>query len=228
MINFHPDQALLAAYAADSLPLGMTIAVAIHVERCPHCAALVAQYEQALSQQWLRTDCGQDQQAMSRLADLDAMLEMIMDQPCVKPLSVSSSVSAELVLGGHLYRLPKALRGIARQQWQQFGPISRSRLQLTDLRAEGSAHHAALMWMQPGAAVPHHSHGGVELMVPIAGAFADELGDYVPGDFILRAADVAHQPHSTEGCLCFSLLDAPVHFTRLDEVKRINAGDLLY
>ena len=32
MINFHPDNALLAAYAADTLPLSMTLAVAIHVD----------------------------------------------------------------------------------------------------------------------------------------------------------------------------------------------------
>ena len=35
MINFHPDKALLTAYAADTLPLSMTLAVAIHIEFCP-------------------------------------------------------------------------------------------------------------------------------------------------------------------------------------------------
>ena len=56
MINFHPDNALLAAYAADTLPLSMTLAVAIHVEFCPTCARRVADLERQLAESVLIAD----------------------------------------------------------------------------------------------------------------------------------------------------------------------------
>lgn len=220
MINFHPDETLLAAYAADTLPVGMAIAVAIHVEVCPHCAQLVAQYEQQLAVQWV-----QDDVASAGMMDADAMLAMILDQPVLSPFQTAShAITASITVQGQSFTLPRALRGMVNQHWQQFGQISRSRLALADQ----TTLHAALMFFAPGAAVPHHSHGGIELMLPLHGAFADELGDYQPGDFILHQAQVAHQPRSTEGCLCYSLLDAPAQFTDGAAVLMPGARELLY
>jgi len=220
MINFHPEESLLAAYAADTLPVGMAIAVAIHVEVCPHCAQLVAQYEHQLAAQWVL-----DEAATGEGMDTDAMLAMILDQPCLSPFQAASRpITASITVQGQSFTLPRALRGLVNQPWQQFEQISRSRLTLHDQ----SAQHAALMFFASGAAVPHHSHGGIELMLPLHGAFADELGDYQPGDFILHQAQVAHQPRSAEGCLCYSLLDAPVRFTDGRAVLMPGASELLY
>lgn len=222
MINFHPDETLLAAYAADSLPVGMAIAVAIHVEVCPHCAQLVAQYEQQLASRWALDEGGQE--LAMPLADADAMLASILAQPSQSPFRTPPQPAASVTIQGQSFTLPRALRGLVNQPWQQFAQISRSRLALADQTTQ----HAALMLFAPGAAVPHHSHGGVELMLPLHGAFADELGDYQPGDFILHQARVAHQPRSTEGCLCYSLLDAPVHLTDGRMMLMPGASELFY
>ncbi len=85
-----------------------------------------------------------------------------------------------------------------------MGNIGRSRLLLDDQ----SSGRASLMYLSAVAAVPQHTHRGIELTLPLTGVFRDELGEYIPGDFVLRDAKFAHQPQSRDGCLCFALLDA--------------------
>ena len=218
MINFHPDNALLAAYAADTLPLSMTLAVAIHVEFCPTCARRVADLERQLAESVLIADRVLPEEEHL----LDDMLSYILEQP-----SITVPVQAEepkIEIQGQTFWLPRALRHISRQNWQQMGNIGRSRLLLDDQ----SSSRASLMYLSAGAAVPQHSHRGIELTLPLTGVFRDELGEYIPGDFVLRDAKIAHQPQSRDGCLCFALLDAPVQFTQGLPRLLNGFGDLLY
>lgn len=218
MINFHPDNALLAAYAADTLPLSMTLAVAIHVEFCPTCARRVADLERQLAESVLIADPVSPEEGLL----FDDMLSFILEQPT---LNVSAPVDEpKIEIDGQTFWLPRALRHISRQNWQQMGNIGRSRL----LLGEQSSGRASLMYLSAGAAVPQHTHRGMELTLPLNGVFRDELGEYIPGDFVLRDAKIAHQPQSKEGCLCFALLDAPVQFTQGLPRLLNGFGDLLY
>ena len=218
MINFHPDNALLAAYAADTLPLSMTLAVAIHVEFCPTCARRVADLERQLAESVLIADKIFPEEKHL----FDDMLSYILEQPSVTvPVQMEEP---KIEIQGQSFWLPRALRHISRQNWQQMGNIGRSRLLLDDQ----SSSRASLMYLSAGAAVPQHSHRGIELTLPLTGVFRDELGEYIPGDFVLRDAKVAHQPQSRDGCLCFALLDAPVQFTQGLPRLLNGFGDLLY
>lgn len=218
MINFHPDNALLAAYAADTLPLSMTLAVAIHVEFCPTCARRVADLERQLAESVLIAD-----KVLPEEEHLfDDMLAYILEQPSM-PVPVQAE-EPKIEIQGQSFWLPRALRHISRQNWQQMGNIGRSRLLLDDQ----SSGRASLMYLSAGAAVPQHTHRGMELTLPLTGVFRDELGEYIPGDFVLRDAKVAHQPQSRDGCLCFALLDAPVQFTQGLPRLLNGFGDLLY
>jgi len=86
MINFHPDNALLAAYAADTLPLSMTLAVAIHVEFCPTCARRVADLERQLAESVLIVDtCTR---AGGRAEDRDPGADILVT-PCITPYQPS-------------------------------------------------------------------------------------------------------------------------------------------
>lgn len=218
MINFHPDNALLAAYAADTLPLSMTLAVAIHVEFCPACAQRVADFERRLAENVLIAEPVMPSDEPS----FDDMLSFILAQPEEPVQRLETEPAIEI--NGQSFWLPRALRHIGRQNWQQMGNIGRSRLLLD----EASSGRASLMYLAAGASVPQHTHKGMELTLPISGAFRDELGEYIPGDFILRDSHVAHQPRSKEGCLCFALLDAPVRFTQGLPRLLNNFGELLY
>lgn len=219
MINFHPDNALLAAYAADTLPLCMMLAVAIHVEFCPACARRVADFERQLAESILIAD----QAASADDPLFDDMLSYILEQPAmVMPVQTEEP---RIEIQGQSFWLPRALRHIGRHHWQQMGNIGRSRLLLDEQSAGG---RASLMYLSAGAAVPQHTHRGLELTLPLTGVFRDELGEYIPGDFVLRDAKVAHQPQSRDGCLCFALLDAPVQFTQGLPRLLNGFGDLLY
>ena len=218
MINFHPDNALLAAYAADTLPLTMTLAVAIHVEFCPACAQRVAELERKLAEKILLAAPVSPADALQ----INHTLSYILQQPESPALQPMTEPTIEIQ--GQVFWLPRALRHLARQNWQQMGNIGRSRLLLD----EQSTGRASLMYLSAGAAVPRHVHKGMELTLPISGAFRDELGEYIPGDFILRDSQVTHQPQSKEGCLCFALLDAPVQFTQGLPRLLNNFGELLY
>jgi putative transcriptional regulator len=204
MINFHPDNALLAAYAADTLPLSMTLAVAIHIEFCPSCAKRVADLELQLAANVLVAN---NVFPLHEAHLFDDMLSFILEQPAA--VMPTQAAEPTIEIQGQSFWLPRALRHISRQN-------------------ESSTGRASLMYLAAGAAVPTHTHRGMELTLPITGVFRDELGEYIPGDFILRNAEIAHQPQSKEGCLCFALLDAPVQFTQGLPRLLNGFGDLLY
>lgn len=220
MINFHPDDALLTAYAADNLPVGMAIAVAIHVEYCPNCARKVRAIEERLALNTFVSD-----KSFGMEENYDDMLSFILSQPVEAPKQMHvEELPSTLHVKDRDFTLPRALRHIARQNWRYLGDVGRTRLALP----EEIAGRASLFFLSPGATVPKHTHEGMEIMLPIGGTFRDELGLYRPGDFIVHDNQVAHQPVTEEGCLCFALLDAPVRFTQ-GLPKLLNSfGDLLY
>lgn len=69
--------------------------------------------------------------------------------------------------------------------------------------------------MEKGGRVPEHTHRGSELTLVLDGEFSDGVRDYDTGDFILLDNSHKHTPHSeaAEGCLVFSVVDKPLHFT---------------
>ncbi len=219
MINFHPDDALLLAFAADNLPVGMALAVAIHVEYCPRCRARVAEHEAMLASQFFA-------EPMTSTLDheFDEMLSMILSQPVVTTTEQPAAEVSSLSVAGQTYALPRALRSVQRKNWLHVGAVGRSRLILNDEQAG----RASLFYLPKGSSVPKHTHVGQEIMLPLDGAFSDELGDYRPGDFLIRDSQVDHQPVTEEGCLCFALLDAPVKFTQGLPRLLNGFGDLLY
>ncbi|HAB78772.1 MAG TPA: anti-sigma factor, partial [Glaciecola sp.] len=79
----------------------------------------------------------------------------------------------------------------------------------------GDAGMANFIYMEKGGRVPEHTHKGTELTLVVDGEFSDGLADYDSGDFIIMDNEHIHSPHSNsvEGCLVFSIVDKPLHFT---------------
>ena len=63
-----------------------------------------------------------------------------------------------------------------------------------------------------GGRIPEHTHGGSEMTLVLRGGFADESGEYHPGDFLVREGWDKHTPVALEGeeCICLAVLDAPL------------------
>ena len=81
-----------------------------------------------------------------------------------------------------------------------------------DLGNQGVAN---FIFMGSGGSVPEHTHRGTEYTLVIDGEFSDGLANYDTGDFIFMDGNKTHTPKSDtkEGCLVFSIVDQPLHFT---------------
>ncbi len=223
MIKHHPDNQLLGGFAADTLPLGLAIAVAAHLEQCSHCAKQVRHLEARLAESLFHP--GSSTVSAPMTEDLEALLEQTLQTPIqasqpealVAPSAILSWQDRELVM-------PRALRPLLPVAWQRIGKVARARLPIHEVGGT----RACLLAIDPGGAVPQHQHTGYEVTLLLAGSMDDEQGHYQAGDFLLLKGEHPHTPVTDDGCLCYSVLDAPLQFTRGLPRLLNGFGSLLY
>ncbi|MGL4917273.1 MAG: ChrR family anti-sigma-E factor [Aeromonas allosaccharophila] len=213
MIKAHPTDPMLRAFAADELPLPLAVGLSAHCELCPDCAARLKTFEEELAQQYLaspaepelapRDEAGLD-------AGFDAMLADILTQPLSEPTHDQPRAQpGELEVAGHAYRLPRVLARYRSPKWRHIGAIRQQSLPLDEMGAR-----ASLLHIEAGGRIPEHTHQGYELTLLLAGTIEDGNTLYKAGDFIWRDASHSHSPHTPDGCLCYTVQDAPVQFTK--------------
>ncbi|QSX35019.1 cupin domain-containing protein [Shewanella avicenniae] len=221
MINHHPRPELIKHHAAGELPVGLAIAVSVHCSMCSSCQQALIQAEAELASTLLDDDS-------ITTVELDIGSELAFADICqqITELDEVETVSSKphfICVKGNTYPLPTALQPLTDASWTSVGKISRMRYQLED-----TAGRASLLHIDAGGGVPQHTHKGYELTLLLDGEFSDETGHFVKGDFIERDANHEHAPFSEQGCLCFTLVDAPLHFTK-GLGKLLNPfGQLLY
>ncbi|MFO6424618.1 ChrR family anti-sigma-E factor [Motilimonas sp. KMU-193] len=216
MIKHHPESTMIHAFVAGELPASLSIAVSAHLELCPHCKAIAAKFTKALADDVLGADDHFEQsitapEATEQVDDFAAMLAAITEQPVDKPDTVKQLAEPKvehIVLEQKTYALPRALRQFSQTKWSGLGNIQRARLALD----EGDV-HASLLQIAADSAIPHHTHKGYELTLLLDGCFEDESGRYEKGDFIILNGEHHHSPYTAEGCLCYTVSNAPLHFT---------------
>ncbi|WP_028025289.1 ChrR family anti-sigma-E factor [Enterovibrio calviensis] len=210
MIKYHPADELLLAHAAGTLPASMSIAVAAHSEMCEICAnKLVAFENQAAEEAFSASQLHQDEPQEQASDEFDAMMAAIMSDEHLPSTLVAPSPEANIDVAGERYTLPTALRRYHHLGWSSIGAISRARLPLN----EGDT-HASLLHIGMNSGVPSHTHKGTEVTLLLSGHFEDEYDQYVPGDFIILDSANHHTPQTHDGCLCYTVADAPLHFTK--------------
>ena len=207
MIKTHPTELMLRAFAADELPLPLAVGVSAHCELCPECAAQVQTLEAELANQLL-APAAPDQ---GLPAGLDAMLAEILQQPVATVAELAQQVrpAPELRVAGQSYRLPRVLARHHAPKWRHVGAIRQHSLPLDEMGAR-----ANLLHIEAGGRIPEHTHKGYELTLLLAGTIEDGDTRYQAGDFIWRDASHAHSPRTPDGCLCYTVQDAPVQFTK--------------
>ena len=207
MIKTHPTELMLRAFAADELPLPLAVGVSAHCELCPECAAQVQTLEAELANQLL-APAAPDQ---GLPAGLDAMLAEILQQPVATVAELAQQVrpAPELRVADQSYRLPRVLARHHAPKWRHIGAIRQHSLPLDEMGAR-----ASLLHIEAGGYIPEHTHKGYELTLLLGGTIEDGDTRYQAGDFIWRDASHAHSPHTPDGCLCYTVQDAPVHFTK--------------
>ncbi|KTA75919.1 ChrR family anti-sigma-E factor [Aeromonas salmonicida] len=211
MIKTHPTQAMLRAFAADELPLPLAVGVSAHCELCPECAASLRACEEELARQYLEPTEQSAEVIEPMPAGLDAVLAGILQQPVANQAELGQPAPStpELQVAGHSYRLPRVLARHHAPKWRHIGAIRQHSLPLDEMGAR-----ASLLHIEAGGRIPEHTHQGYELTLLLAGNMQDGDICYQAGDFIWRDASHAHSPHTPDGCLCYTVQDAPVQFTK--------------
>jgi putative transcriptional regulator len=227
MINYHPDQHLLSLHAKGELSLSMSIAIAAHAEFCSHCQQQLNQMTVALSEQQFELP-PISQTVEANNLQLDALLNQLLSSTldsldAEDTNTVNLDEEINISIKGQHYRLPKVFRNQINASWQGIGKVSRLRLDTGEPQARASLLHIA-----ENGEIPEHTHKGVELTLLLAGDFSDCYNTYKPGDFMLLDKDHQHSPKTLGGCLCYTIVDAPLYFTKGISKLLNPIGDLLY
>ncbi|MBS4696407.1 cupin domain-containing protein [Aeromonas allosaccharophila] len=215
MIKAHPTDPMLRAFAADELPLPLAVGLSAHCELCPDCAARLKTFEEELAQQYLASSAEHElapRDDVALDAGFDAMLADILAQPepvAAPVIDLPRAQPGELEVAGHAYRLPRVLARYRSPRWRHIGAIRQQSLPLDEMGAR-----ASLLHIEAGGRIPEHTHQGYELTLLLAGTIEDGDTLYKAGDFIWRDASHSHSPHTPDGCLCYTVQDAPVQFTK--------------
>lgn len=204
MIKHHPNDEILAQFVSAELPASVSVAVAIHVEMCDCCQQKVSKLTELAAELSLQEPVCHKQEAD---LDFDAMFDQIVQDESLESCRIDNT--ARLNFGDQHILLPKALRQLELSDWSGLGKINRSRVKLDD-----NSNRSSLLHIEAGGEIPAHTHTGQELTLLLQGSFKDEMGEYHEGDFIWLNREHQHQPVSEQGCLCYTVVTDPLHFTQ--------------
>jgi len=190
-IRHHPNDEILAAFAAGLLDLGQHVAIATHLVACLQCRTFIHVMEDVGGAVLTRLPpAGMSSSALARV-------EARLSEPT--PSSAPSSVptaSAHDIPG-----LPDFVRRYEFGRWKWIAPsVHWRRIVLP----EASKTRVFLLKSGPGTKMLAHSHSEMEMTCVLSGAFLHDGGRYQPGDFDLGDEKVDHQPvvDAIEDCVC--------------------------
>ncbi|RDV29397.1 anti-sigma factor [Alteromonas aestuariivivens] len=211
MIRCHPRLEQLVKFVEGNLSYSESILIAAHCDMCDHCRRVVDSETADQAETAFGTDvvqAGPDFDAMfARITQLPAAPAFESGEVLFKPPSKTS-----LELDGKSFRLPRTLQNLAGKTGNWTSLVGRLWQAPVDLGCHGVAN---FIYMAKGGSVPEHTHRGTEFTLVLDGKFSDGLNDYDTGDFIYLDSEHTHAPKTefAEGCLVFSVLDQPLHFT---------------
>jgi putative transcriptional regulator len=203
MVRHHPSTDFLTEHAAGVLPVAQSACVAAHLSYCQRCRHLTERLEDVGGSHFEQLDPAPVGDSV-----LDRVLARLEDP---EPLRYARNEASDTQLPGLLDRLING--DYADLVWKR---VTQS-LSISYLKTGDPQHEFALYRIAAGGRIPEHTHGGSEMTLVLQGGFADESGEYHPGDFLVREGWDKHTPVALEGeeCICLAVLDAPLRFTRL-------------
>ena len=206
MIKRHPSLEQLIAYAEGSLGSSESLIIAAHCDMCEHCAEKVRKLTTEIAEHHFNEP---EQASSSQM--FSSMFESITQLPMSSQI-VANPEPANIELDGRKFELPRALARYAHStgNWSKLvGKLWQAPVEI------GGEHKANFIFMEQGGSVPEHTHKGNELTLVINGEFSDGISQYGCGDFIAMNGAHTHAPFSDDkdGCLVFSIVSQPLHFT---------------
>ncbi|ESP94418.1 MULTISPECIES: ChrR family anti-sigma-E factor [Pseudoalteromonas] len=225
MIKYHPSKQLMQKHVAGELPVGLSVAIAAHIELCDACKLELDALEAKQAESAFESNASNCSDIADTSAEENLAFEAMIND--ITQLEMSSAmVPREPQMFDYQdksVQLPRAIAALKLGSFINAGKVSRARFELD----EGPL-RSSLLHIRPGGEIPEHTHTGFELTLLLDGSFEDESGSYVPGDFIMLDGRHNHTPKTEEGCLCFTLVDSALHFNK-GLSKLLNPiGNLIY
>jgi putative transcriptional regulator len=206
MIKFHPTNRQLTIFSEGLSVPSEAIMISAHCDMCSQCFSKVMLYTETHSETLF--------EGTPQTYDADIFGSMMADITCAQ---VDRGIASEsqiriLELDGRKFALPRSLNRLSESMgnWSHMvGKLWQAPVNI------GGDTVANFIFMEKGGGVPEHTHRGSEMTLVVNGAFNDGLSDYNSGDFTVMNGKNIHTPSTTaeEGCLVFSVIDAPLHFT---------------
>lgn len=194
-ITHHVPDAMLAAYAAGSLPQPFALVVASHVSLCVECRAAFEAHQSVGGA--VLESVGEVAVSHSLKADMFAQLDTpFTPEPSHKRLGIFPGP------------IMAALKG-REPRWKALGMGVRQ-----DILMARDAGSARLLYIPSGQAVPDHGHNGLELTLVLQGSFTDDTGHFGVGDLEIADEELNHTPIAgpDAACICLAATDAPLRF----------------
>jgi putative transcriptional regulator len=198
----HPQEELLAAYSAGSLPLSQALCISTHIERCADCGRKLQRLNRVGSElmQQLEPAPASADVKKKLFARLDTLIENDAEATTAQPAS----------------SIPRCLRQFVHGDYDEL-PWRRvsGDIHSVELCRDFNGAKVELLKIKPGGAAHTHTHLGDEYTVILEGAFSDESGLYARGDFLLRDHKDRHTPVATRDreCICLAVTEGPIQFT---------------
>lgn len=195
-IRHHIPDALIAAYAAGTLPHPFAVAVAAHISLCLDCRAA---YHGHLALGGTVLD-SMDGVELSGTVKGQVLDRLDTPEPPTPEFRRSGVYPAPVVA---------ALKGRP-PKWKSMALGVRQCI--VDAGPEGSVR---LLSIPPGQAMPDHGHNGLELTLVLQGSFSDATGRFGVGDIEVANEDIEHTPVADDGppCICLAATDMPLRFS---------------
>jgi len=231
MIRFHPSAQQLKDFVEGTLSPAISLMVSAHCDVCRKCQRFVEIETESLAAQMVSNanPSASDSAGMSlQFGDMLSQITQLpsskqnnalMEQPTAyrepvkKRAALQAQASANTIeLDGRVFTLPRTLHRYIDKTGNWSSLVGKLWQAPVDLGNQGVAN---FIFMGRGGSVPEHTHRGTEYTLVIDGEFSDGLSRYDTGDFIFMDGDKTHTPKSEgkEGCLVFSIVDQPLHFT---------------
>ena len=204
MARFHPDAALLTAYAAGTLPEPVMLVVATHLAACPECCAEISAM--------LRVG-GHCVEFSTPAAVSASCQERILKAISCEPQPAAGRTEHGGVSSATLW--PRPLQTYVAQFGEKLPWKKRAfGMRVLNLPCTSKAYKCFLMDIKPDRQIPAHSHCGEEMVAILRGAVMDDTGRFEAGDFIFGDNSVVHEQASDPeaGCVCLVVLRGDVDF----------------
>jgi putative transcriptional regulator len=202
MTRHQPPAELLLDYATGTAPAPVALLVATHLALAPESQKDVRALEAVGGV--LLDSLAPVEPAPDSLTKILARL----DEPPA-PAAREQRPSGTALLPAPLAAyVPADVEALA---WRKvIGGVYEAELPLRDAR-----YKTALLRIDPGRALPQHTHRGSEHILVLDGSFHDETGHYQRGDVASSDESIDHRPVADAGkrCLCLIVTEGPVRLT---------------